>query len=430
MNYESALEFIHGASLLGSKLGLKNITELLARLGNPQNQQNFIHIAGTNGKGTTTSSIASILMQQGYRVGVYTSPYIYEFNERISVGGQNIPNNVLAKLTKDVKLKCDEMVRDGFNHPTEFEIVTTLGMLYFAEKKCDYTVLEVGLGGRLDATNVIKKPLVSVITSISYDHMKFLGDTLPQIAAEKCGIIKRGVPVAVYPEQDAEALNVIREVCKKRRSEMKIADTPVITEENLGETVFDCSRYRGLRLSLIGEHMAKNVSTAIAAVELLREQGIKISHEAVYKGVASVKWPGRFEIIGENPLFIIDGAHNISGIEAFIKTIQKNLYGKRLVFVMGMLRDKEYEAAIRLVAGMADMFVAVSVPSTRALPAEELAEIASRYNSNVYTAESVSDAVKTALEFEGVHAVLAFGSLYLLGDVKRARDEHTESLIK
>lgn len=420
MNYESALQFIHGASVLGSKLGLHNITELLARLGNPHIRRNFIHVAGTNGKGTTTSAIARILMQQGYRVGIYTSPYVYVFNERISINGINIPDDSIAKHASVIKQKCEEMVRDGLSHPTEFEIVTALGFMYFAEKNCDFIVLEVGVGGRLDATNVIQKPLVSVITSISFDHMNYLGDTLPKIAAEKCGIIKTGAPVVVYPEQDGEVLQVIRDACRKKRCELIIAESPEIVKSELGETVFNYGRYKDLRLKLSGEHMAKNASTAIATAEVLREQGVKISHEAIYKGIASVKWPGRFEIIGQNPLFIIDGAHNISGIEAFKKTVQKNLYGKRLAFIMGMLKDKDYEASLKAVAGMADLFVAVPVSSYRGLSAEKLAEVAAKYNRSVIAAKTVYEGVKTALD-QNFDAVLAFGSLYLLSEVKEAR---------
>lgn len=421
MNYNDALQFIHTASKLGSKLGLENISRLMERLKNPQESLNFIHIAGTNGKGTTAKTISEILMKQGYKVGLYTSPFIYKFNERMVVNGKEIPDNSLAEITSLVKEKCDEMVRDGFSHPTEFEIVTAIGFMYFAMEKCDYVVLEVGLGGRLDATNVISNPLACTITYIDYDHMEYLGNTLSEIAFEKCGIIKNGAPVICYGEQHDEVLNVVEKVCKERNSTLYVASLPQISESGLSGSKFT---YKGVEFStkLIGSHMAKNISTAIETVNVLKKCGVEISDKAIKEGVAEVLWQGRFEIISEKPLFIIDGAHNISGILSLKKTIEDNFKDKKLTFVMGMLRDKEYAESLKEVAHLAEKIICCSVPSNRTLPGETLAEYASLYNKNSVGVSCVFDAVKMALSEES-DAVIAFGSLYSLCEIKESLEK-------
>lgn len=418
MNYNEALDFIHGALKLGSKLGLSNIRELLRRLGSPDKKLKFIHVAGTNGKGTVTNVIARILIEQGYRVGIYTSPFVHYFNERIAINGKLIENEDIAFFTSLVKKACDDMVNDGLSHPTEFELVTALGLLYFAHKSCDFVVLEVGLGGRLDATNVIDKPLCAVITSISFDHMEYLGDTISKIATEKCGIIKDGSYVSVYPEQDDEAMSIIEKTCKDKNANLVVADMPNILESDLSGSVFDYKDYKKLRLNLIGEHMVKNAVTAIEAIEILRKQGIEVCDESIRKGVEAVKWKGRFEVISKEPLIILDGAHNISGIEAFKKTVEQNLEGKKLVFIMGMLSDKEYDESVKRIAPLAEFFITVDVPSPRTLPAKDLAQVVLKYNDNVYAAKDVKDAVSKAYAYKA-NAILTFGSLYLLGDIKR-----------
>ena len=421
MNYVDALLFIHTASKLGSKLGLHNISMLLERLGNPQDKLKFIHIAGTNGKGTVTKTISEILLRQGYKVGMYTSPFIYRFNERIMVNGVEIPDSEIAEITEKVKEKCDDMVRDGFSHPTEFEIVTAVGFMYFAKEMCDYVVLEVGLGGRLDATNVIKNPIACVITFIDYDHIEYLGNSLSEIAFEKCGIIKDGAPVVVYPAQHGDSLEVIEKVCKERKCEIHVANMPEISESGLFGSNF-CYCGKNFQTKLIGEHMAKNVATAIEAVYVLQKQGVIISDKAIFEGVLHVCWQGRFEIISENPLFIIDGAHNISGILSLKKTIEDNFKGKRLTFIMGMLKDKEYDESLREVAHLAEKIICFDVPSNRTLPGEILAKYARKYNENAVGVSSVYEAVKLAIA-EKSDAIIAFGSLYSLCDIKESLEK-------
>ena len=423
MNYDEALSFIHGVSKIGTKLGLENIKRLLSRLENPQNELKFIHVAGTNGKGTVCSTLSEILIKEGYKVGLYTSPFIYDFCERIRINGENISRADLARITEKVKQTCDAIVKDGFTHPTEFEIVTAVGMCYFKEKKCDYVVLEVGLGGRLDATNAVDVPIVSVITSISFDHTEYLGSTLSDIAYEKCGIIKKGSRVAVYPNLNPEAQMTIGKICRERGVYFENAMLPEIIKADLNGTEF---LYNGkkYKTQLKGVHMIINISTALCAVKLLRESGVKISDEAVSGGIESVLWSGRFEVISNEPLFIIDGAHNIEGIVALKSAVETYLSGKRLIFIMGMLRDKEYEKALEIIAPLADKFISCTVPSPRALKAPELSEYAAKYNKNIYTSQTIRDAVKTAVDdADDNSAVVAFGSLYMLGDIRKAFSE-------
>ena len=413
MTYDEAMSFIHGAQKLGTKLGLHNIRELLTRLGRPDRNMEFIHVAGTNGKGTVTNVLSRILESCGYRVGCYTSPFVNFFEERMTVNGVPITKKQLAKAAARVKSECDKMDP----HPTEFEIVTAIGFLFFAEQDCRYVVCEVGLGGRLDATNVIDPPLCSIITSINFDHMEYLGNSMEEIAFEKCGIIKTPSPVAVYTEQTEAVMEVIAGVCKDRGCEMRRAESPVIKRTDLTGSIFDCGRYKDLYLPLLGEHMVKNACAALCGVDLLREQGISIPDEAVYEGMKKTVHSGRFEIIGTHPLFIIDGAHNISGITAFREAVKKLLSGKKLVFIMGMLRDKEYEQALRLVGDMPEMLITVTVPSGRTLQAEELAECAQKYSKNVYASKDIPEAVSIA-RAQKPDAILAFGSLYMLGEFR------------
>ena len=300
MNYDEALDYIHGTYKFGSKLGLENIKDLLARLGNPQKQYRVIHVAGTNGKGSVTSMITNILHEAGYKVGMFISPYLENFTERIQVELREIPREDLAKTTQQVKEKVDEMVASGRNHPTEFEIVTAIGFLYFARQKIDIAVVEVGLGGRFDATNVVDEPLLSVITAIGFDHMDILGSTLGEIAFEKAGIIKQGRPVVSYP-QLGEASSVIREAARERKSPYYEVDGHQIDvkESSLDENVFDFrygdELYRDLKLKLVGEHQLLNAATALTAIEVVKELGLTVSKEAVVQGLLKTRWPGRLE---------------------------------------------------------------------------------------------------------------------------------------
>lgn len=419
-SYEEALAFIHGALKLGSKLGLANITALLDRLGNPEARLRFIHIAGTNGKGTTASSLAAILKAAGYKTGAYTSPFVYRFNERIQIDGEPVSDVLLAEKTWQVQKACGRMVEEGLAHPTEFEIVTAVAFLCYAELGCDFVALEVGLGGRLDATNVIKNPLCTAICRIGYDHMEYLGNTLSEIAGEKCGILKEGVPAVIYGEQPEEAMEVIREECRKKKAALRLSLEPEITACSHRGSTFSAAGYERLFLPLAGEHMVKNVCVTLEIVSVLREKGILVPDAAVREGLRNVKHRGRLETISENPLFILDGAHNADGIEALCEAIHRLFTGKKIVFITGMLADKEYEKAMEKTAGLAESVITVSVPSPRTLSAEALCEAAAPYHKKVYAAKTIEEAVGRA-QGENPDVILAFGSLYMLGDVYKAQ---------
>ncbi len=399
MNYDEALSFIHSVLKFGSKLGLANITELMNRLGNPQNKIKTIHVAGTNGKGSTSAMLAGILQKQGYKTGLFTSPYIEDFCERMRINGENISHDELAYLTDIVKKQCDAMVSDGFNHPTEFEVVTAIGFLYFAD--CDYAVIEVGLGGRLDATNVLSSPLLSVITLIDYDHTEYLGDKLESIAGEKCGIIKQGVPVVTYGYQEHEALNVIKESAEKAGSRLYIAEKTDI--------------FSGKKLvpSLFGPHQIKNMQTVLSCVSALRDSGVEISDQSVIYGIENTKFIGRFEKISEN--IIIDGAHNSSGVESFVGAVKGCEY-HRLIIVCGMLSDKDYEICAEKIRGIGDIIIATEPDNPRKLDAEKFAESLDTdlYFENPF--EAVDYALAVAREGD---LICVCGSLYLIGPIRQ-----------
>lgn len=423
MNYEEALKFIHSTYRFGSKLGLENIKDLLRRLGNPHERFDVVHVAGTNGKGSVTSMLTHVLHEAGYRVGMFISPYLERFTERIQVGLKEIEPEELARITERVKEKVEEMVGEGKNHPTEFEIVTAIGFVYFAEMKVDYAVVEVGLGGRLDATNVVD-PIVSVITSISYDHMDVLGDTLEKIAAEKAGIIKPGRPVVTYP-QHPEAMSVIQRVAQERGAplfEVNKDGIEVLASE-VGRQIFNYSfdgeRFSGVVIHLTGRHQILNAATALTAVAVLRRQGIAISDDAVYKGMERAFWPGRLEVIRRQPFVVLDGAHNESGAEVLAQAVKEYFAGKPVTLVIGILRDKDVDAIVKHLCPLADSVIVTKPDSPRAMDPAELAMRVKRYCQDVVVEPNIEKAA--ARGFSKVHqdGVLLFtGSLYLIGKVR------------
>ncbi|HZK58130.1 MAG TPA: folylpolyglutamate synthase/dihydrofolate synthase family protein, partial [Clostridia bacterium] len=322
MNYEQALDYIHGTYKFGSKLGLENTKYLLGLLGNPHKNLKVIHVAGTNGKGSVSSYIHTILKEEGYKVGLYISPYLEEFTERMIINGKEIPRERLAEVTEVVKEKVEQMVKDGKNHPTEFEVVTAIAFYYYAQENVDFLVLEVGLGGRLDSTNVVGDPLVSVITPIGYDHMEYLGETLEEIAYEKGGIIKEGGFTLLYP-QEKEAMGVLENLCNERNNKLFVIDFDELTihRSNMEEQVFSANilgkSYNNAKIKLAGLHQIYNACTALGAIEILKEhRNINISDEAILGGLGNTKWAGRFEVLQKEPLIIIDGAHNLHGADS------------------------------------------------------------------------------------------------------------------
>lgn len=425
MNYNEALDFIHSAEGLGSRLGLVTISELMNRLGNPQNDLCYIHVAGTNGKGSTTSFIVHMLKEAGYRVGVFTSPYLERFNERIQVNGEDIPNEVFANLTEQVKIKTEEMVKDGYPHPTVFELITATMFLYFKEAKVDIAVLEVGLGGRIDSTNVIDDSLISVITTIDYDHMEILGDNLYKIGKEKAGIIKENGLVVSYPQQK-ESLMALEEASTEKRANLIVCPTENINIVELNDRgavynfKYGNDHFENIKINLLGEHQVYNSSLALTTILELRNRGkIKISDGQIMEGLLQTEWRGRLEILDRNPLFLIDGAHNIQGINALVKSL-KLLDYKRLILGIGILKDKDVDSMIKAITTLADEVVVTEVNSPRKMDVDELANKIRKYNENIIVEKNIETALEKTLEIANSDDIIVFsGSIYLIGDVRK-----------
>lgn len=415
MTYEEAIAYIHGMYWRGSKLGLVRVTELCHLLGDPQNTLKFIHVAGTNGKGSTCAMLSKILCAQGYNTGLFVSPYVDRFNERIQLNNAPIPDADLAELVTEIAPVVDSME----NPATEFEVITAAAFLYYARKKCDYVVLEVGLGGELDSTNVIKTPLLSIITAIDYDHMHILGDTIEEIASAKAGIVKDGGTVLFYGQHE-NALPVIEASCKKHGAQLHVVDRSTLKEGayDLHGQTFDYRGYQNLRLGLLGKYQMKNAATVIDAVELLRNKGVAISDEALRKGLAETVWPARFELLREDPPFFVDGGHNPHGVRGTVETYQRLFPDRKAKIIMGMMRDKDVSQSIGLLLPIAKEFYTVTPNNDRAMPSEELAAMIRTFGATATPFSSVADAIETA--GRGDEPSLAVGSLYMAGEVHEA----------
>ena len=417
MNYEQALEYIHAVQWAGHKPGLSRTRTLLAALGNPQRQLRFVHIAGTNGKGSTAAMMASCLRKAGYRVGLYTSPFINRFNERIQVDGQQIGDQELVELVEKVRPAAEAMT----DVPTEFEIITALGMLYFAQRQCDVVVLEVGLGGTLDSTNVIDRPECAVITALGMDHVKELGPTLADIAAAKAGIIKEGCPVVSYggvPEADA----VIRRVAAEKHAQLTEVDFGRLQVDggDLDQVTFDFDGLDRVRLPLIGSYQPRNAALAITALRVMREKGWNIPESAIRAGLETVQWAGRFELLRHHPAFVLDGSHNSHGMTATVQSLRDRFPGQKFVFLVSIMADKDVDKMLELLAPLAVRFVTVAAHTPRAMPAQTLAEHIRRYGCTAEAAPTIEAGVKRAVELGGEGPVCALGTLYFSGDVRKA----------
>lgn len=425
MTYEEARDFITKSNQFGSVLGLETITELLLRLGHPEDKLKIIHVAGTNGKGSTSAFLTSILSHAGYRVGRYISPTVFSYRERIQITDRSVSNDAgyitregVCRTLEIIQPICEAMVVDGFAHPTSFEIETAMTFLYLMWESVDFLVLEVGLGGRLDATNAIRYPILSVITSISMDHMQYLGNTLTKIAGEKAGIIKSKVPV-ITCNQELEVQQVLNERTKEQNTELTIADTSQAKDisYSLDGTNFT---YGGqtYRIGLLGKYQLKNAVLALETAKVLGLNGYPIGEEAIFRGLMAAKWSGRFEVISHNPTLVIDGAHNEDAARMLKESMEIYFAKQRRIFIIGMLADKDYQNILRLTAPFADMVFTLTPDNTRALSSEMLAMEARRYCNNVYDARSVEQALKLAIAEAGVNGVvIAFGSLSFLGDL-------------
>lgn len=418
MNAQEAIEYIHSVFWKGSIPGLGRTQELLKRMGNPEKKLKFVHIAGTNGKGSTAAMTASILRKAGYRTGLYTSPYIYRFHERMQIDGEQISDEDLVAITEFVKPHADAMVES----PTEFELVSCIAFEYFARKKCDIVVLEVGMGGALDSTNVIEVPEVAVITNIGLDHTDYLGDTVEKIAETKAGIFKDGGSAVVYrstPSVEA----VFEKICAQRNVSLRKADfdSLVLKSHSLEGQVFDCGSRKDISLPLLGDHQLHNASVVLSIIDTLIEKGWNITEQNIYDGIRDVSWPGRFDIVGHDPLFIIDGGHNPQCIEALEKNIRDYLTGRTVIALTGVLADKDYGEMYRPMMPLISQFICITPPNPRKLEAAELAQHLRRVGAVATPCDSIEEGVRTAIEKAGRDGVvLCFGSLYTIGDIRNA----------
>ena len=424
MRYEEAMKYITEVGNFGSNYGLERTHKLLEYLGNPEKELKFIHIAGTNGKGSTTSMITEILIGAGYKVGMYTSPFIEEFEERIQINRNNIPKEILATLMDEIKIAVDKVIEDGYNHPTEFEIITVLMLLYFKKENIDFGVIEVGLGGTLDSTNVIT-PILQVITSISFDHTNLLGNTLEEIAGEKAGIIKKEIPTVIYPQQE-EALKVIKNKCLEMGSDLYIANNENLKFENVvnRDKPYQLLKYNNeidILLPLLGEHQIINLSVAMKAIEVLNNRNITdISVGSIVKSIKNVTWKGRLEVLSNNPYVVIDGAHNIQGIETLSRNIKKYFKYNNLYLILGILADKDVDEMVKVITPMAKKVYAVTPNSIRAELAEDLKNEIIKYNENCQAYDDYKEAYLTALnDADENDLILASGSLYMVGDMRK-----------
>ena len=428
------IDRIHEFNRFGMVLGLDRMEELLRRLGNPQDDLKVIHVAGTNGKGSVSKYLEEGLSACGYKMGLYTSPYIERFNERIRYDGADISDEDLEYYGQKVVSAAEAMVADGLDSPTEFEVVTAIAFLYFAGRQADITILEVGLGGIGDSTNVVKHPLASVITSISYDHMAQLGSSLAEIAVNKAGIIKTGCPViANVPQRDAAKIIARKAYAMGSR----LYDISGIHAAVFDETPFSQKvsmelyekSYSDVEISMVGRHQAENLKTALATLEILRKSGaVKLDRGALYEGLKRARQPGRFEVISEDPLVIIDGAHNEAGAQALQETMAQHFAGKKILLAAGILADKEIDSIVKFLTKITDHIIVTEPDNPRKLAAEKLAEHVADFGTAAEVVSDVEAAVHRAKELaDGYDVILFAGSLYLIGDVRRLwRNERGE----
>ncbi len=416
MNAIEAVEYIHSITWLGSKPGLERTLELLRLMGDPQKKLKFIHIAGTNGKGSTASMTASILQKAGYRVGLFTSPCIYKFNERIQANGEHISDEDLAEVTSFVKPLAASME----DHPTEFELVSCIGFEYFLRKNCDIVVLEVGMGGALDSTNVIPVPEVAVITNIGLDHTDYLGNTLAEITETKAGIFKEGGDAVLYPgEPEVEA--TAQRICRQRNMHLKKADFSALNlrSHSLEGQIFDYGHRKALELPLLGAHQMHNAAVVLTIVDTLIQKGWNITEENIREGLRDTSWPGRFEIMRKDPLFIIDGGHNPQCFEALVKNIEDYLVGQKVIALTGVLADKDYVQMYQPVMPLVEEFVCITPPTPRRLEAKDLAEHLRKAGAVATACDTIAEGVRLAVAKAGADGVvLCFGSLYSIADIR------------
>ena len=426
MNYEEARVYLDNVAKYGSVLGLDAMRELLRRLGNPEKGRKIVHIAGTNGKGSVLAFLSTVLTESGYRVGRYISPTLFSYRERIQVDGEYIEKEPLARLVTRIREASEAMDRDGLRTPTAFEIETALGLLYFAEKKCDIVVLETGMGGRDDATNAIAEVMMEIFASISLDHLGVLGNDLTEIAECKADIIRKN-SLVISAFQKEEAAEVLKRTAAERNAKLITVDPGQISDVKYGyeEQSFSYGAEKNIRIHLAGAYQIENAALAWEAVQGLRSLGFRISDEAFRRGMEKTVWRGRFTCIHRDPLVIMDGAHNEDAAKKLAASIETYFPGRKISYIMGVFKDKEYEKVIRITAPYAAKVTAVETPGNpRALPKEELKKVWETFGVPVTTADTIAEAVKeniTSAEKEEI--ILVFGSLSFLGEAEKAVKE-------
>ena len=431
MNYTEARRYLKEVNKYGSVLGLESITTLLDALGNPQKELKVVHIAGTNGKGSTLAFIQSVLVEAGYQIGRYSSPAVFDYDEIIQINGKNIEKEELADIVTLIREKADIILEKYGFHPTTFEIETAMAFEYFKRKKCDIVLVECGMGGAGDATNVFEQVLCCVITSISLDHTAFLGETIEEIAQVKAGIIKQYCPV-VMAKQSEKTVNCIKNTAKEKNAEFIQAGQAQLTVQN---NVPDEIRvknqmiYRALNgkkyqtnIQMLGTYQSINAATAIETLLCLENYGYQLE-EYIEQGLSKAMWNGRMEIISEDPLFIIDGAHNPGAVKELRNSMDLYFTNRRITFIMGVLADKDFAQEAELIADRAENIITVTPDNSRALDGKKLAETLSVYHKNVQYMDNIRKAVTAAMDFvrKGqTDMILAFGSLSHLKDIKQA----------
>lgn len=438
MNYQEALDYIHSVSWKGSRPGLSRITELCRRIGDPQKHLKFIHVAGTNGKGSTSAMLSSVLMAAGYRVGLFTSPFIVRFNERMKVNGRDIPDDALAEITESVRPHADAMT----DAPTEFELITAIAFEYFRREACDIVVLEVGMGGRLDSTNIIPPETValSIITGIAMDHTAFLGDTPEAIAREKAGIIKAGVPVlfgGAHPAVGSDeqtgidyraVADVIKAVAADKAAPYEETDHTrlfCVTCDLEGATLsFD--HLWELRISLPGVYQPYNAATVLTALDILASRGFAVTEEHIRQGLATVAWPGRFEILSRDPLVISDGGHNPEGVDAAVAGIKAFFRNDKVYLLSGVMADKDYTLMVRRMCEVACRVFTVRPGNSRAMDADTYAEVFRAEGIPAEGYDTVAEAVTAAMDAckQDCKPLLTLGSLYMYGEIRAATEAY------
>lgn len=417
-SYSDALDYIHHVTWRGSRLGLERTRELLDRMGNPQQRLKFIHVAGTNGKGSTCAMLANTLKLAGYQTGLYISPFITRFNERMQINGVSIGDEELAQITEFVRPHAEAMA----DHPTEFELITAIAVEYFARNHADIVVFEVGMGGALDSTNVIDTPELAIITNIGLDHTRELGPTITDIARAKAGIIKPGGDVLIY-DQNPEADAVFQATCREQGAKLFVTDHSRISDVSatLDDLSFTCAPYGRLHCSLVGSYQTKNAAVAITALEILRSKGWQISDQNLRDGLASVRWPARFEVLGHDPIFVADGGHNPQGVSAVVESLRLHFPDRKITFLIGVMADKDVLHMVEQIGPIANEFVTVTPNNPRAMNATELANLLRQLGYTATACDSVESGVELAIARAGKSGIVcALGSLYMLGDVRSA----------